>query len=208
MQLIVSKAHQRKAPFVSGNPKTNHVAMILLKNTLFSFLVITLTSCSIATQKGEIVNSDTSSIKQTIENFPKVDFKISLNDTILNYGDNILLNISLTNNSNEEQKLLFDKPTISTGAPWATTGKVTDINTKKSALKYENKAMLSSQIFTEDQLKDKYYYLKSGQTINGQYELTDIVVFNTLVNSLPKGKYEVQLFYHFNPSNVLTIKIQ
>jgi hypothetical protein len=181
--------------------------MILMKNILFIFLTINLTSCSTSTPKSEVVKSDTSSIKQTIENFPKVEMKISLIDTNLNYGDKILLNISLTNNSNEEQKLLFDKPTVSTGGPWATTGKVMDIDKKTSVLKYENKAMLSSQLYTEDELKDKYYNLKPGQTINGQYELTDIVVFNDSNNSLPQGTYEVQLFYYSIPSNILTIKI-
>lgn len=178
-----------------------------MKNLLLIFFTINLTSCLISTQKSEVVKSDTLSIKQTIESFPKVEMKISLIDTNLNYGDKILLDICLTNNSNEEQKLLFDKPTVSTGGPWATTGKVTDINKNMSVLRYENKAMLSSQIYTEDELKDKYYYLKPRQNINAQYELTDIVVFNSSENSLPKGTYEVQLFYHLNASNVLTIKI-
>lgn len=179
-----------------------------MKNILSVLLIISLASCSTATQKNKIVNSDTSSAKQTIENYPKVDFKISLNDAILNYGDKILLNISLTNNSNEEQKLLFDKPVTSTGGPWATTGIVTDVNKKISVLKYNNKGILSSNAYMDDELKDKYYYLKPGQVINRKYELTDIVVFNTAENTLPKGTYEVQLFYHSNPSNVLTIKIQ
>lgn len=179
-----------------------------MNNILLTSLVICLINCTKSNKKSDIINSDTKSITQTIENFPKVDLKISLKDTVLNYGDNIVLNIFLTNNSNKEQKLLFDKPWVSTGGPWSTTGEVMDIKTKMSVLKYENKAMLSSQIFTEDQLKDMYYYLKPGQTINRQYELTDIVVFNTKDNLLPKGMYEVQLFYHFNQSNVLTIIIQ
>jgi len=145
---------------------------------------------------------------QDIESFPKVDLKISLKDSVLNYGNNILLNIKLTNNGDEEQKLLFDKPMISTGGPWATTGNVIDVKTKKSVLKYENKAILSSQIYSEDQLKDKYYYLKPGQTINGQYNLADIVVFNSSDNFLLKGIYDVQLFYYLNPSNVETIRVQ
>jgi len=179
-----------------------------MNGILLTSLIICLTSCSTATRKSEIVNSDSLSVKKMTESFPKVDLKISVQDTVLNYGDNVLLNISLTNKGNEEQKLLFDKPKVSTGGPWATIGNVTDIRTKKSVLKYENKAMLSSQLYTEDQLKDKYYYLKPGQTIKGQYELTDIVVLNSSDNLLPKGTYDVQLFYHINPSNVVTIKIQ
>ncbi len=193
---------------LAATQRRQNETMILMKKILVIILIIKLTSCSTATQKSEIVNSDTSSVKQTIENFPNVDVKISLIDTVLKYGDNISLNISLTNNSNEEQKLLFDKPTVSTGGPWATTGNVIDSKTKLSVLKYENKAILSSQIYSEDQLKDNYYYLKPGQAINGKYELTDIVVINSSDNLLPKGTYELQLFYHSNPSNVVTIKVQ
>ena len=204
---MVKIATFAKPQNVSGNPRTQNETMILMKNILLIFLTINLTSCVTSTPKSEVVKSDTSSIKQTIENFPKVEMKISLIDTNLNYGDKILLNISLANNSNEEQKLLFDKPTVSTGGPWATTGKVMDIDKKTSVLKYENKAMLSSQLYTEDELKDKYYNLKPGQTINGQYELTDIVALNYSNNLLPQGTYEVQLFYYSIPSNILTIKI-
>jgi hypothetical protein len=182
--------------------------MNLMKDILLIFLIISLTSCSTTTKKSKIIKSNTSTVNQTIENLPKVDMKISLIDTNLKYGDNILIEISLTNNCKEEQKLLFDKPKVSTGGPWATSGNVIDIKTKLSVLKYENKAMLSSQLYTEDQLKDNYYYLKPGQTIKGQYELTDIVVFNSSDNLLPKGTYELQLFYYSNPSNVVTIKIQ
>jgi hypothetical protein len=114
----------------------------------------------------------------------------------------------LTNNSNEEQKLLFDKPRVSTGGPWATTGKVTDTNKKLSVVEYENKAMLSSKVYTEEELKDNYYYLKPRQTLNRQYELTDIVVLNSPNKKLPKGNYEIQLFYYNNISNILSIKIK
>jgi hypothetical protein len=200
--------NQRQFSAVSGKPMTTHETVILMKNILSILLIISLTSCSTETQKNEIVNSDNSSERQTIENFPKVDFKISLSDTILNFGDIILLNLSLTNNSNEEQKLLFDKPRVSTGGPWATTGKVTDTNKKLSVVEYENKAMLSSKVYTEEELKDNYYYLKPRQTLNRQYELTDIVVLNSPNKKLPKGNYEIQLFYYNNISNILSIKIK
>jgi hypothetical protein len=205
---VLNTHNQRQFSTVSGKPMTTHETVILMKNILSILLIISLTSCSTETQKNEIVNSDNSSERQTIENFPKVDFKISLSDTILNFGDIILLNLSLTNNSNEEQKLLFDKPRVSTGGPWATTGKVTDTNKKLSVVEYENKAMLSSKVYTEEELKDNYYYLKPRQTLNRQYELTDIVVLNSPNKKLPKGNYEIQLFYYNNISNILSIKIK
>lgn len=181
--------------------------MILIKNILLLLLIISLSACSNSNQQDEnssIVNSPET---KTLESSPKVDFKISLKDNILNYGDPILLNLSLTNNSSDVQKLLFDKPRVSTGGPWATTGKVTDINKKISVLKYENKASLSSLSYSEDQLID-YYYLEPGQSINKQFNLTDIVLFNSKTNSLPKGSYEVQLFYYLNSSNILPIEIK
>lgn len=182
--------------------------MILKSIFLLSPLIICLISCSTTTQKNNPVNAETLVIKQAIESFPKVDIEIMLNDTALNFGDNILLKISVTKNGKEVQKVLFDKPSVSTGGPWATIGKVTDQKTKQSVLKYENKAMLSSQTYSEDQLRGKYYMLKPGQTISKQYELRDIVVFDYPANFLPKGTYEVQLFYNINPSNIITITIK
>lgn len=183
--------------------------MILIKNILLLLLlIISLSACSNSNQQNVNSTIGNSPETKTIDSSPKVDFKISLKDNILNYGDPILLNLSLTNNRSDVQKLLFDKPRVSTGGPWATTGKVTDINKKISVLKYENKALLSSLSYSEDQLKDYYYFLELGQSINKQFNLTDIVLFNSTTNSLPKGSYEVQLFYYLNPSNILLIEIK
>ena len=170
--------------------------------------MICLTSCSNHNQKINIVDSDPINSQQIIKNFPKVDLRISVKDTLMKYGDKVLLDISLRNNGDEDQKVLFDKPKVSTGGPWATIGKVTDNKTKKSVLKYGNKAMLSSQFYTEEELKDKYYNLKPGQSIKRQYELNDIVIIDNSTNSLESGIYEVQLFYYNNPSNIIKVKIQ
>jgi len=136
--------------------------MILIKRMLVFIMIINLTSCSTAIIKSEIINSDTSYVKQTMERVPVVDVKISLIDTVLKYGDNILLNISLTNNGNKVQKLLFDKPVISTSWPWEITGDVIDIKTKSSVVELKNKALLRSHIYTEDELKDAFLLFKSG----------------------------------------------
>jgi hypothetical protein len=178
-----------------------------LRNIFFlTILIICLANCSTTTSENESVN--TKEQGHSIESFPKVDVKIGLNDSVTNKGEKIMLNIKLTNNESEIQKLLFDKPSGSTGGPWATTGKVTNLKTKSSVLKYENKAMLSSQIYTEDQLKDHYYNLQPGQSIEGNYALSDIVVFNSKDNVLTSGTYEVQLFYHINPSNAVRLRIK
>lgn len=179
-----------------------------MRHIFLIFLTICLSNCSTTVREKEVVHADPAYAIQTIDKNPQLDCKITLLDSVLNYGDKIWLDISLTNNSDEMQKLLFDKPATTTGGPWATSGKVQDIHRKISVLAYENKALLSSKIHLVAELEDKYYHLKPGQTINGQYALTDIVVFNTSDNTLPKGTYEVQLFNHSNPSNVVTLRIK
>jgi len=188
--------------------RPQYKSMILIKSILVFIMLFNSTSYSTAIKKSKTSNSDASSVKQAIERVPIVDVKISLIDTVIKYGDKILLNISLTNNGNKEQKLLFDKPVITTGGPWETIGYVIDAKTKLSVLELNNKAMLCSQIITEDQLIDEYYHLKPGQSINRRYDLTDIVVINFKDDLLPRGTYEVQLLYYTNQSNIVTFKIQ
>lgn len=191
-----------------GSQRQQPETMLPMKFSLVFFAPICFTSCSTAIKQCELPRPETSYAQQTIEQVPIVDVKISLIDTALKYGEDIMLNISLTNNTKNEQKLLFDKPEISTGGPWETTGEVIDIKTKSSVLKHKNKAMLSSNIFADSQLVSGYYHLKPGQTLSRRYNMMDIVVPDCEDNSLPVGTYEAQLFYHINPSNILKIKIQ
>ncbi len=185
--------------------KTYLYFIIFYITTVFYFL----TSCVSASRpEDESKLVDTLSVQSKQNVSPKVEVKIALIDTIIKSGDRITLTIKLTNTGSINQKLLFDKPVISTGGPWATSATVIDAKTKKSVLKYPNKVVLSSQIYPEDQLKDNYYNLIPGQSIEKEYELTDIVVFNSGSYKLPKGSYIIQLLYYNNFSNslILTIK--
>lgn len=139
--------------------------------------------------------------------------EFSVKDTIISFGDLVELNISLTNKGHGTQKILFDKPRVSTGGPWAISASVTDRKTHRSVLKYENKAILSSQVYTQEQLKSQYYFLKPGQSVHGKYTLDDIVVFED--NWLPKGTYDIQLLHTRGEkaadlvlSNVVTLTVQ
>jgi hypothetical protein len=167
-------------------------------------------TCCTSVNRPEKENNfiDTLSVQSKLSDNPKVDVKIYLPDAKLNSGDIIKLKIKLTNLSSTSQRLLFDKPVISTGGPWATSATVIDNKTKKIVLKYQNKSVLSSQVYSEEQLKDKYYNLIPNQSIEGKYNLTDIVVFNTDDNKLPKGSYTIQVFYYKNVSNSLTFTIE
>ena len=168
---------------------------------------ICLTYCA-TEKKHNDVTTDTLSIRETIDSLPKVVVKIAIADTVVKYGDNVLITMSLTNTEKSEQRLLFDKPAVSTGGPWSTIGTVVDKATQRSILKYQNKAILSSDIYGEDELKDDYYYLQTNQTLSRQYELNDIVVFDTENFVLARGIFEVQLFYYNNRSNIVTIRVE
>ena len=177
-------------------------------NIFLIVLMICCASCSCRAQKIDDTKSHVLPPSQKIEKRPNVGFDVLLKDSVFNYGDKIFLTLSVTNISSDEQKLLFNKPRVSTGGPWETTGNITDMRTGKSVLKYTNRTILSSQIYTEDQLRDNFYFLKPGQTISGIYELNDIVVVNAPNSLLPKGAYRVQLFYYGIPSREVIIKIR
>ena len=187
--------------------------MLFRKLLYMASLLIVLTSCSTPIEKNE-VDSHTSSLNKVSESLKNVDIKISSGKTLLNYGDKIVLDITLTNNDKEAQKLLFDKP-VSTAGPWGVSAIVTDKKTNKSVLKYGNKELLSSQIYTEDQLKEGYYTLQPEQSISKKYELHDIVVFNNEDNLLPRGTYDIQINYYrygkqsdFISSNIIKLSIK
>tara|TARA_B100000795_G_C22548657_1_gene341622 strand:+ start:83 stop:625 length:543 start_codon:yes stop_codon:yes gene_type:complete len=177
-----------------------------LRNIFFlTSLIIYLTNCTTKTSKNEALNKEEK--VQPIKNLPVVDVKITLNDSVTNKGEEIIINIKITNNENKVQKLLFDKPQISTGGPWGTLGEVINLETKISVLKYQNKAILSSQVYVGEELNEHYINLQPGESIERDYILSEIVVFNSEDYILNSGKYEIQIFYHSSPSNTLTLKV-
>ena len=178
---------------------------------LFSILSLTLflAACSTGNKSNETNNNpDTSFSNQLHTHSSKIELKISLRETVLKKGNPIFLNISLTNCDSIDRTVLFDKPISSTGGPWGIFARITDYKTNKSVLKYTNKALLSSQLHTDKQLQDGCYVLKPKQAISKEYQLTDIVVFNSTDFLLPKGQYEVQLHYYIAESNRVLLTIQ
>ena len=49
--------------------------------------------------------------------------------------------------------------------------------------------MLESQVYFEQQLKDKYYFLKYRQSLSKNYHLSDVVVLKTTDYKLLPGTY-------------------
>ena len=131
---------------------------------------------------------------------PKVAVHITLIKDTVTSQDSIRLTIKITNTGSKIQQLLFDKPPGGVGGPWYTTGDVIDLKTGQSVVQLQNRAVLSSQVYQEKDLKDKYYHLKQGQSITSTYWLTSIVVCGAGV-PLPGGDYEVLINYSGNSSN-------
>ncbi|PKH52446.1 hypothetical protein CXF68_17875 [Tenacibaculum sp. Bg11-29] len=143
-----------------------------------------------------------------IHDLPVVQVNIEFRYASFKSTDEILVRITLTNNNTQEQNILFDKPRVSTGGPWGTIAKVVSLKTNESVLKHENKAILSSQFYKEEELKHYYYNLKPNESITREFKLRDIVVFDTNDYNLPKGRYEIQLSYYTNTSNSLILIIE
>ena len=163
-------------------------------------LLLIVTFCFSFCSKGTSQLNDTLSI-------PKVKVNVSLLRDTFRLGDDIRLNMTLTNETKQIQSVWFDRPKSSTGGPAGTSVVLTDKTTGKSVLKYQNKAILESQAYTAEQVKSFSYQLKPGQSIRGQFSLYDMVVTNTENYKLNKGTYEMQVFYDMNPSNIISFTV-
>jgi hypothetical protein len=148
----------------------------------------------------------TSQIADTLPT-PKVKVTVSFLKDTFRLGDDIQLTMTLTNETDQIQSAWFDTPKSSTGGPAWTSVMLTDKTTDKSVLKYENKSVLNSQLYTTEQVKSFSYQLKPGQSIKGQFSLYDMVVTNTDNHKLNKGTYKIQVFYDINPSNTINFTV-
>jgi hypothetical protein len=177
--------------------------------TVISIFFVFLVSCSENAKSDKAKKgNETLSIQAPDKIDPKVDVFISLKNSVIKNDDQASINIRLTNNGGSNQKLLFDKPKVSTGGPWATSASVKNVTTNESVLEFENKEMLSSQAYFEEQLKDFYYILRPGQSISKNYFLTDLVVYKTNDDYLPSGVYEIQVFCFANASNKVRLTVR
>jgi len=132
---------------------------------------------------------------------------IKMDSYLLEYGEAIKINLEVKNQGKQTIKLLFENPNSSFG-PWATSGMLIDSKTKSSKLKYSNRAVLQSSVFSDDELKDRYVYLKPDASIRGRFNLTDIVVLLETDQILDPGVYTLQLYYYSVPSNKLEFRVK
>ena len=138
---------------------------------------------------------------------PTLNVQTKLTSDTFKYAEYISVKIKLTNESNSIQSVWFDKPKSSTGGPARTSVSLTNRKTGKSVLKYQNKAILQSQIYSTEEVKKYSYQLKPGQSITGEYSLLDLVVLLDNKQFLDKGSYEMQLFYCDSFSNKINFTV-
>lgn len=85
------------------------------------------------------------------------------------------------------------------------------INSSNSSVcEYPSRHILSSQLYTESQLKDYYQIVKPGGFVEGQLKLQGVPVFKDYIkdNILPIDKYKVSLSYLWLSSNSIMIEVE
>jgi hypothetical protein len=143
----------------------------------------------------------------TLSLCPEVNVIFKLKSHSLKYGQDITVDITLINKSDSIQAVWFDKPKSSTGGPAWTSVLLTNKKTGRSVLKYQNKAVLQSQIYFPEEVKKFSYFLKPGEKVSGQFSLYDLVVLLDYNRMLDKGDYEMQIFYCSRVSNKVSFSV-
>lgn len=138
---------------------------------------------------------------------PELAVSVKLANHTFKQGENIYLVITLTNKSKKMQSVWFDRPKSSTGGPAFTSVMLINKKTGRSVLKYQNRAILSSQLYSPEQVEHYSYHLKQGESISGKFSLYDLVVLLNDKTQLSKGSYEMQLFYCENASEKLSFTV-
>ena len=138
---------------------------------------------------------------------PTVSVAVKLREDTFKYGNDILIKIILRNKTNSTQMVWFDNPKSSTGGPAWTSVILTNTKTGQSVLKYQNKAILESQLHSTDEIKRFSYKLKPGRTVSGQFSLLDLVVLLDYKQKLDKGNYDMQIFYCIHPSDRINFTV-
>jgi len=121
-------------------------------------------------------------------------------------GEDIVVDFKITNTSDTIQRILFKEywPHI-----MGLTVSILD-SELGSICKYPTKAVLSSQLFTEEELSDYHKYLSPGESVEGEATIQDIPIFKEKIidNTIPPGKYSINLSFFQLMSNTINVIIK
>ena len=147
-----------------------------------------------------IFNQTDSSLNKNIR------IEISSEKSSYKLGDTIFIKYRFRNISQTDQNILIKDYW---GFPMGMGVMIRDKN-DSSICKYSSRHILSSQLYTENQLKDYFKILKPDKIIEGRIKLQDIPVFKDYIkdNIIPVDKYKISLSYIWLISNTIMIEIK
>lgn len=131
--------------------------------------------------------------------------EISSDNSHYRQRDTILIKYRITNTSKNSQNIILKNYW---GFPIGMNASI--INNKNlNICQYSTRHILSSQLYTEDQLKEFERTIDSGKSIEGKVILHEIPVFKAEINQgiLPIDHYRVSLSFFGLTSNTIMIEI-
>jgi len=142
-----------------------------------------------------------------VNDFPKVEVSVKVLNPSVNNFDSVKLLITLINTTDTVQRLIFNKP-VSKTYPWGTSVLLSD--SKGKQINLINREVLSSQLYTRNQLEEKNLYteLKPKESISHTYSLANMVLLDRTKGNLPNGDYTIEVSYYMNSSNKQAFSIQ
>ncbi len=136
------------------------------------------------------------------------NLKLEISTKIPQYrvGDSILVKYSILNRSTENQQIILREYW---GFPMGMAASIHD-SRDSSICKYPTRHILSSQLYTENELKEFEKVIEPGKIIEGQVVLQKIPVFCDRIknNVLPIDSYKINLSFFGLISNTITIEIK
>lgn len=174
------------------------ISMIRIAHCIAVFTLLALSGCT---------GYEDQTTRNLIADEPKLEVAISAMDSVIAQGQDVVLNIKLTNAQNEAQQMLWEVPQY-WPVPWGTSGEVVDLETGASIFEVQSKSMLVSQLYSDQQLAAHYKDLKQGQSLKARVSLSNIVVYDSYIRTLPPGRYSIQIFYYINFSNKIEVVVE
>jgi hypothetical protein len=132
---------------------------------------------------------------------PIVAVEINLPKTRFKFGEEILVTITLQNNTKKVQIVYWDQPLNSMGEPAMTSVQILDKHSGKSVVQYDSWNLVSSDLINIEDIMKYSYRLQPFQHITNRFSLAKLAMLKAKDQNLPKGDYEMRIFYDSYGSN-------
>lgn len=119
-----------------------------------------------------------------------IEIKIDLVKSEVLHFEDIQITVQVKNVSDSTIKILFDSPSTSL---WGMNVSIVNQETGEDIVKYSNKEILSSRIYSNTELKEHYYSVLPNQILKKTVLLADLTILKDQQNNLPKGEYRVNI---------------